>query len=132
MGRSRIHRRALHGDRSLDEFDRANSGQFARARANAEAALEFAPVNGAAWLFPASLPASSQDGENRVGTLLELSYFTAPSALDLAPRRLERRNSLVLKVPWGSTIKLARRAELRRPCPRAKAKRNRCVPPIPQ
>ncbi len=123
--------RFMGTDRSTS-LDRANSGQFARARANAEAALEFAPVNGAAWLFPASLPASSQDGENRVGTLLELSYFTAPSALDLAPRRLERRNSLVLKVPWGSTIKLARRAESRRPCPRAKAKRNRCVPPIPQ
>jgi hypothetical protein len=36
------------------------------------------------------------------------------------------------QVPWGSTFKLAPRAESRRPCPRAKAKRNRSVPPIPQ
>jgi hypothetical protein len=70
--------------------DWTNSGQLARARANAETALALAPVNGAAWLFLAKLPASSPEGENRVGTLLEMSYFTAPSALDLAPWRLER------------------------------------------
>jgi hypothetical protein len=189
---------------------------FARARANAETALELVPVNGAAWLFSARIPASSQDGENRVGTLLELSYFTAPSALDLAPCRLKRGNlkrargqgppgvhqerysrdsgsraristseqgrpsqrlaaepayfriscgrrqsgrgpiaslrpakmravgqlrrlpgkpllnSLVLQVPRRLTFKLAPRAESRRPCPRARAKRNRSVPPITQ
>ncbi|MGH6812208.1 MAG: hypothetical protein ACREDM_07635 [Methylocella sp.] len=70
--------------------DWTSSGQVARARANAEAALALAPVNGAAWLFLAKLPASPQDGENRVGTLIEMSYFTAPYALDLAPWRLER------------------------------------------
>jgi hypothetical protein len=41
-------------------------------------------------------------------------------------------NSLVLQVPRGSTFKLAPRPESRRPCPRAKAKRTRSVPPIPQ
>ncbi|MGH6800588.1 MAG: hypothetical protein ACRECZ_04075 [Methylocella sp.] len=71
-------------------FDWSNSGQLARVRANAETAVALAPVNGAAWLFLAKLPASSPEGENRVGTLLEMSYFTAPSALDLAPWRLER------------------------------------------
>ncbi|MGC2224540.1 MAG: hypothetical protein WA624_20400 [Methylocella sp.] len=70
--------------------DWTSSGQLARVRANAETALALAPINGAAWLFLAKLPASPQDGENRVGTLLEMSYFTAPSALDLAPWRLER------------------------------------------
>ncbi len=70
--------------------DWTSSGQLARARANAETALALAPINGAAWLFLAKLPAISPDGENRVGTLLEMSYFTAPSALDLAPWRLER------------------------------------------
>ncbi|MDQ6702346.1 MAG: hypothetical protein M3Z96_04160 [Pseudomonadota bacterium] len=74
----------------LTSLDRTNSGQLARARANAETALALAPVNGAAWLFLAKLPAGSPEGENRVGTLLEMSYFTAPSALDLAPWRLER------------------------------------------
>ena len=32
-------------------LDQTNSGQFARARADAEPALALAPVNGAAWLF---------------------------------------------------------------------------------
>jgi hypothetical protein len=70
--------------------DWSKFGLLARARANAETALALAPVNGAAWLFLAKLPAISPEGENRVGTLLEMSYFTAPSALDLAPWRLER------------------------------------------
>jgi len=70
--------------------DWTSSGQLARVRANAETALALAPVNGAAWLLLAKLPAGSTEGENRVGTLLEMSYFTAPSALDLAPWRLER------------------------------------------
>ena len=81
--------RFMRTDRSTS-LGRANSGQFARARATAEPALALAPVNGAAWLFLARLPASSRDGENHVGTPLEMSYFTAPSALDVAPRRLER------------------------------------------
>jgi hypothetical protein len=46
--------------------------------------------------FLATLPASSRDGENQVGTLLEMSYFTAPSALDFAPRRPERGTSSAL------------------------------------
>jgi hypothetical protein len=76
-------------DRSTS-LDRTNSGQLARARANADTAVALAAANGAAWFFLARLPASSQDGENPVGTLLEMSYFAAPSALDLAPWRLER------------------------------------------
>jgi hypothetical protein len=82
--------RFMGTDRSTS-LDRTNSGQLAQAAATAETALALAPVNGAAWLFLARLPASSQDGENRVGTLLEMSYCTAPSALDLAPWRLEAR-----------------------------------------
>ncbi len=78
------------GTNRSTSLDRANSGQRARARANAETALALAPVKGGAWLFLARLPASSQDCENRVGSLLEMSYFTAPSALDLASLRLER------------------------------------------
>jgi hypothetical protein len=86
---------ALTGARFMEtdrrtSLDQTNVGQLARAIANAGPALALAPVNGAAWLFLARLPASSQDGENRVGTLPEMSYFTAPSALDLAPWRLER------------------------------------------
>jgi hypothetical protein len=70
--------------------DWTSSGQLARAKAEAETAVSLAPVNGAAWLFLAKLPAASLEGENRVLTLLEMSYFTAPSSLDLAPWRLER------------------------------------------
>ncbi|MGH6794674.1 MAG: hypothetical protein ACREDH_05635, partial [Methylocella sp.] len=70
--------------------DWTNHGQLARARADAETALALAPVNGAAWLFLAKLPAVSPEAENRVRTLLEMSYFTAPNALSLAPWRLER------------------------------------------
>ena len=38
-------------------LDQTNSGQFARARANAEPALALAPIDGAAWLFLPRLPA---------------------------------------------------------------------------
>lgn len=85
--------RFMRTDRSTS-LGRTNSGHLARARANTETALALAPVNGAAVLFLARRPASSQDGENRVGALLEMSYFAAPSALDLAPRRLERAATL--------------------------------------
>jgi hypothetical protein len=61
-----------------------------RVRSETETALALAPINGAAWLFLANLPAISQNAESRVGTLLEMSYFTAPSAPELAPWRLER------------------------------------------
>ena len=78
------------GTDRLAIHDWTSSGQLARAKSNAETALALAPVNGAAWLFLARLPAISPEGENRVGTLLEMSYFTAPGDLDLAPWRLER------------------------------------------
>jgi hypothetical protein len=71
-------------------LDQTNSEYLAQAKANAERALALAPINGAAWLFLAKLPANSPDAESRVGTLLEMSYFTAPSAPELAPWRLER------------------------------------------
>ncbi|MGH6836713.1 MAG: hypothetical protein ACREC9_14510 [Methylocella sp.] len=83
--------RLMGTDRSTS-LDRINCGQLARARTNAEEALARAPGNGAAWLYLARLPAISRDGENRVGNLLEMSYFNAPSALDLVPWRLERGN----------------------------------------
>ncbi|HEY8032959.1 MAG TPA: hypothetical protein VIF02_11450 [Methylocella sp.] len=78
------------GTDRLAIHDWTSSGQLARAKSNAETALALAPVNGAAWLFLARLPAISPEGENRVGTLLEMSYFTAPGDLVLAPWRLER------------------------------------------
>lgn len=71
-------------------LDRTSSEQLAQAKANAETALALAPVNGAAWLFLAKLPDASPDAGSRVSTLLEMSYFTAPSAPELAPWRLER------------------------------------------
>jgi hypothetical protein len=74
----------------LTSLDRTSSEQLVQAKANAETALALAPINGAAWLFLAKLPATSADAESRIGTLLEMSYFTAPSASQLAPWRLER------------------------------------------
>jgi hypothetical protein len=71
-------------------LDRTNNDRIDAARANAETALKFAPINGAVWLFLAKLPTNSPNNENRVATLLEMSYFTAPSDADLAPARLER------------------------------------------
>lgn len=74
----------------LTNLDRTSSQQLAQARSNAETALSLAPVNGTAWLFLAKLPDSSPGAESRAGTFLEMSYFTAPSAPELAPWRLER------------------------------------------
>lgn len=70
-------------------LDPANREKVESARGHAETALRFAPINGAAWLFLAKLPSPTID-ENRIGTLLEMSYFTAPSNTMLAPARLER------------------------------------------
>jgi hypothetical protein len=86
--------RFMGTDRSTS-LARANSGHTARARANAETAQR-SPRSMARHGFLAKLTASSRDGENQVGTLLEMSYFTAPSVLDLAPRRLERGTSTAL------------------------------------
>lgn len=66
----------------------ANSKHLAKVRGNAETALSFAPVNGAAWLFLAMLPQSSPDRDSRVPAYLEMSYFTAPNDLSLAPLRV--------------------------------------------
>lgn len=74
----------------LTKLDKTSLAQLANAKANAETALALAPINGAAWLFLAKLPATSPDAESRGVTLLEMSYFTAPSAPELAPYRLER------------------------------------------
>lgn len=78
------------GTEGLTSFDRKNSEQLAQAKANAEKALALAPIDGAAWLFLAMLPAAPPDAESRLVTLLEMSYFTAPSAPELAPWRLKR------------------------------------------
>ncbi len=69
---------------------KSSLAQLANAKARAETALALAPINGAAWLFLAKLPATSPDAESRGVTLLEMSYFTAPSAPKLAPFRVER------------------------------------------
>jgi hypothetical protein len=72
------------------KLDSSELKQLARARNTMETALALAPINGAAWLFLAKLPAVSPEAENRVGNLLEMSYFTAPSAPDLALSRIQR------------------------------------------
>ena len=71
-------------------LDPAELKQLARVRNTTETALALAPINGAAWLFLAKLPATSPETESRIGTLLEMSYFTAPSAPDLALPRIQR------------------------------------------
>jgi hypothetical protein len=74
----------------LSSLDQSDSKLLARVKSNTETALALAPINSAAWLFLAMLPDASVDTESRTDTLLELSYFTAPSAPELAPWRLER------------------------------------------
>ncbi|HUB64979.1 MAG TPA: hypothetical protein VL996_11150 [Methylocella sp.] len=81
--------RFLWTDRPAN-LNQSDLNLLARVRSNAETALALAPINGTAWLFLAKLPAISPDAESRIGTLLEMSYFTAPSAPDLAPWRLQR------------------------------------------
>jgi hypothetical protein len=70
-------------------LDKATAAKLARMRSTMETALTFAPVNGPGWLFLALLPASTS-ADNRVAAFLELAYFTAPNALELAPLRIER------------------------------------------
>ncbi len=71
-------------------LDPAELKQLARVRNTTETALALAPINGATWLFLAKLPATSPETESRIGNLLEMSYFTAPSAPDLALPRIQR------------------------------------------
>jgi hypothetical protein len=66
------------------------SQRFDKIRARAEKALAYAPVNGAAWLLLAILPQNSPNADSRISTLLELSYFTAPNDVRLAPIRVMR------------------------------------------
>jgi hypothetical protein len=75
---------------TLSSLDQSDSELLARVRSNAETSLALAPINGAAWLFLAMLPDTSADADSRIGTLLEMSYFTAPSTPELAPWRLKR------------------------------------------
>jgi hypothetical protein len=70
--------------------DKGAAARLSQARATMETGLAFAPINGGGWLFLALLPSLSASAENRVATLLEMSYFTAPSAIELAPLRIER------------------------------------------
>ena len=81
--------RLLWRDRSAP-LDRGTIERIARARSTMETALALAPVNAEGWLFLAALPSGPPASDSRVATLLELSYFTAPNALALAPWRLER------------------------------------------
>ncbi len=71
-------------------FSESGSSQLSSVRASAETALAFAPINGAAWLLLAQLTENSPDHDNRVSTFLEMSYFTAPTDLSLAPLRVMR------------------------------------------
>jgi hypothetical protein len=71
-------------------FSETGSSQLNSVRANAETALAFAPINGAVWLLLALLTQNSPDHDNRVSTFLEMSYFTAPNDLSLAPLRVTR------------------------------------------
>ena len=91
MGQRRVHWRALHVDRSFDEprpdqlrTTRASQVPTRRRRWPSRRSMA---RHGFFW--PDFRPARA-DAENRVGTLLEMSYFTAPSASELAPWRLER------------------------------------------
>ena len=68
----------------------AASWQAVDVRSDTERALRLAPINGAAWLILALLPTPSPEVEDRTNTFLEMSYFTAPYAPELAPRRLYR------------------------------------------
>jgi hypothetical protein len=71
-------------------FDKTGAKQLDRVRANAESALAFAPINGAVWLLLAMLTQNSPEHDSRVATFLEMSYFTAPNDLSLAPLRVMR------------------------------------------
>lgn len=81
--------RFLWTDRSAN-LDPSDLKQLERVRNDAETALALAPINGAAWLFLAKLPAASPEAESGVGKFLEMSYFTAPSAPELALLRTQR------------------------------------------
>lgn len=71
-------------------LDRSNLERIERARAHAETALALAPINGEAWLFLAALPGPESANDKRMAALLQMSYFTAPADVRIAPRRLER------------------------------------------
>jgi hypothetical protein len=64
--------------------------RFDQVRTAMETSLTLAPINAEGWLFLAKLPSASGTADPRVARLLEMAYFTAPNAVTLAPRRLER------------------------------------------
>ncbi|VTZ27732.1 conserved hypothetical protein [Methylocella tundrae] len=71
--------------------DAANAARLQRAKANAEAAVALAPVNGAAWLLLAELPPGSGKAAEAKGMIaLQMSYFTAPNNASLAAARIEQ------------------------------------------
>src|SRR6516165_2974024 len=77
----------------LDRTNAASTAKTARinrARSDAERAVLLAPINGEAWLFLAKLPGVSSNPDPRVAAFLQMSFFTAPNDLSLAPMRLER------------------------------------------
>jgi hypothetical protein len=80
----------LPGRERSAPIDRGAVKRLDRARAAMEASLALAPVNAEGWLLLAKLPSASGNVDSRVASLLEMAYFTAPNAVALAPRRLER------------------------------------------
>ena len=71
-------------------FGDTSSSQLNSIRGDAETALAFAPINGAAWLLLAILTQNAPGQDSRVSTFLEMSYFTAPNDLSLALLRVMR------------------------------------------
>ncbi len=77
----------------LPPLDRAAAARLDETRATMETSLALAPVNAEGWLLLARLPAASGKADARVANLLEMAYFTAPNAVALAPRRIDRAAS---------------------------------------
>jgi hypothetical protein len=84
---------AAHWPERATPLDRATAAGLDRARTAMETSLALAPVNAEGWLFLATLPSASGGVDPRIASLLGMAYYTAPNAVALAPRRLERAAS---------------------------------------
>lgn len=92
--------------------DPARAERLDRARTALDKALSLAPANAEGWLFLAELPSASGGADPRVARLLEMTYYTAPNAVELAPWRIERAaSSTALSEP---TIQDLVRSDIRR------------------
>lgn len=93
-------------------LDAANAARLQRAKSDAEAAVALAPVNGAAWLFLAELPAAPGKVAEARGTIpLQMSYFTAPNNASLAAARIER--ALASTTPLDKDLQEFMKGDLR-------------------